>query len=227
MNAQPVCAEFSRRRLTSGRVITVVCAAAASALLLGCGNGAGETPRPTESPTPAATPTVSPTADPTLSADQADRKDLISATKIGYDKAAEAAVGKVSGSKLVDIELKYARDGGPEWATEVATTDGTAHTGRVDAVSGKVVESQLATHQGVDDERELADVLAKAKVSWKDAVGKALAKRKGTVTSVELGTENGTPTWIVDVVTTKDWLKTTFDVDAMNGTIRHEEVDRD
>ncbi|MBL1104298.1 PepSY domain-containing protein [Streptomyces sp. 5-8] len=51
---------------------------------------------------------------------------------------------------------------------------------------------------------------------------------KGTVTAVELeDSDGGTPTWSVDVVTTDDWNKTTFDIDATDGKILREHVDRD
>ncbi|WP_282791983.1 PepSY domain-containing protein [Streptomyces sp. CC224B] len=205
-------------------------AAAAAALLTGCGDddkdkgtetGAAGT---SKAPPTAASATASGGA---LTEDQSERKELVPKAKVGYDKALSAAVAAVAKSKPVSTELKGPADK-PVWETEVATADGTAHTVRVDAVTGKADKAQAKADDDADDKRELAGWLDKATVSPEQAAQTATGKTKGTVTSVELDdTDKGTPKWSVDVVTTDDWNKTTYDIDATNRKVLREHVDRD
>ncbi|MEV4685412.1 PepSY domain-containing protein [Streptomyces kurssanovii] len=201
-------------------------------------------PTSTTSPTGTASPTGSPSPTGTatrLTDDQAERRALVPAAKVTWDKAADTAVGEVSGSKLVEIELTRAEagstaspaspapsPGGPEWAAEVATQDGTRHTVRVDAVSGRVIGSQPDPEQDAEDKQETADLLGKAKVTAQQAVKTATGRKQGTVSTVALDNDDaGKVIWSVDVVTQNDWYLTTFDVDAASGQILREEVDRD
>ncbi|WP_246430191.1 PepSY domain-containing protein [Streptomyces rectiverticillatus] len=163
-----------------------------------------------------------------MTEDQAERKALVPAAKVGYDQAAKSAVGKVSGSKLVDIDLKRSAGGAPEWHAKVAAADGTENDVVVDAVSGEVTSSGPEADQDAEDKRKTADRLGKAKVSWQDAASTALGRKKGTITSLGLDDmDNGTLVWSVDVVTTNDWNKTTYDVGAADGSVKREHVDRD
>jgi uncharacterized membrane protein YkoI len=223
----------------------VVCAvAAAGGLLTGCGGddkadtaaksppadplrAAAASPSPT-SPSPASPSPASPTASgENLTEDQAERKAIVPQVKVGYDKALDAALKAVPGAKPVSIELKGPRDH-PTWKAEVASADGTGHTVRVDAVTGKAGQARTDTDQDSGDKRELADRLKKATVTVRQAATAATDRTKGTVTSVELGdTDRGAPKWSVDVVNTSDWNKTTYDIDATDRTILREHVDRD
>ncbi|MGW5868092.1 PepSY domain-containing protein [Streptomyces sp. NPDC055239] len=166
------------------------------------------------------------------------------------DKAAATAVDEVKGSKLTDLELKSADDvkdddgdddaasaspspsasagaAGPQWVAEVAEKDGTSHTVRIDAVSGKVLKSEPERDRDADDKKETADWLSRVKQSPEQAAETAVDKTKGTVTSVGLDDkDDGSLVWSVDVVT-KDWNKTDFEIDAVKGDITHEHVDRD
>ncbi|MFF4606209.1 PepSY domain-containing protein [Streptomyces sp. NPDC001339] len=162
-----------------------------------------------------------------LTDDQAERKAVVPAVKVDWEKGARAAMEKVSGGKLVDIELTRSAGGGPEWDAEVAAADGTAHDVRVDAVTGKVTRSRVKSDQDTDDKAKVADRLKKAKISPQQAATAGTDRKKGTVTAVELDSERGATVWSVDVVTTDDWYKTTFDVDAANGKVLRQKVDRD
>ncbi|MGW0550334.1 PepSY domain-containing protein [Streptomyces altiplanensis] len=214
-----------------GRAGAALCAVAASAVLMsGCGddNGGGGEPSPgaatgnTTAPSPARTDSPSDTGG--LTEDQAERKALLPSARISYDRAARTAVGEVPGGKLAGIELKN----GPQWIAEVAAEDGTAHGVRVDAVSGRVTRSGAEADQDADDKRELADRLAGAERNWEQAARTATEKKSGTVSSVKLDdSDGGALIWSVDVVTTDDWNKTTFDIDAAGGTIVRERVDHD
>lgn len=198
-------------------------------------------PTGTASPTGTGSPTGSPSPTDTatrLTDDQAERKALVPAAKVTWDKAAGTAVGAVSGSKLVEIELTRYESGAtaspapspgsPEWAAEVATQDGTVHMVHVDAVSGKVLRSEPDSDQSADEKRQVADQLGKAKVTSEQAVKTATGKKQGTVTAVQLDKDDsGKTIWSVDVVTEDDWNKTTYDVDAAGGKILREQVDRD
>ncbi|MFG2635420.1 PepSY domain-containing protein [Streptomyces sp. NPDC048362] len=230
------------------RGVGLICvAAAAGALLTGCGqaddNAAGANAvqaaelaptSPSASAPTSASASMSMSMPPSASAsggnlarDQAERKALLEKVKVGYGDALRAAVAKVSASKLVSIELKGGSKG-PRWEAEVATVDGTAHTVRVDAVTGKADQAQAETEQDNDDRAKLADRLKKAKVTAQQAVQTATDKTKGTVTALELqGSHGGAPEWSVDVVTNGDWKKTTFDIDAVNRKITREHVDQD
>ncbi len=231
MNFESSCVKPGISRYRWGRAGSALCAAAASAVLMsGCGDdngGGGEaSPGATAGNTTASTPaqTNSPSNTGGLTEDQAERKALLPSAKVGYDKAASTAVGEVPGGRLTGIELKN----GPEWTAEVAAEDGTAHSVRIDAVSGRVTQSGAEADQDADDKRELTDRLAGAKQTWQQAARTATEKKRGTVSSVKLDdNDGGTLIWSVDVVTTDDWNKTTFDIDAASGKIVREHVDRD
>jgi uncharacterized membrane protein YkoI len=201
--------------------------AAAGALIAGCGDdgyGGGKTASATDSTRASTTSSASPSK---LTEDQAERKALVPRAKVGYDEALDTAVKAVKGSKPVSIELK-GPSGKPSWVTKVATDDGTEHTVRVDARTGKAGQEQAEADQDSGDKKELSALLSKAKVTPRQAVDTATNKTKGTVTSVELDdTDKGGPLWSVDVVTTKDWNKTTYDIDATDRTVLRKHTDRD
>ncbi|MFC7815404.1 MULTISPECIES: PepSY domain-containing protein [unclassified Streptomyces] len=203
----------------------------------------------TASPTGTSTGTTSPSPSPSesMTDDQAERKALVPMAEVTWDKAADTAVKEVPDSKLVDLELKRTSaeatastgspspstpnpapsQGAPEWEAKVATADGTVHRIDIDAVSGKVFRTQ-AEDQDADDKQQLADLLKKATQTPEQAVKAATDKAKGTVTHVELDeNDDQKAVWSVDVVSTDNWNKTTLDVDATNGEILREHVDRD
>ncbi|THA34497.1 peptidase M4 [Streptomyces sp. A1277] len=233
----------------------------AAALLTGCGQDSGSTstaaetseaaravPEATGSPSPSASKSASPAQ---MTEDQKERKELISATKVTYDKAITTAEGAVKGSKLTELELKGPGDAdddesaspsptgspspsgsatpgaGPQWVAAVVAKDGTKHIVRIDAVSGKVVKSSEDSDQDAEDKTKMVKRIAEAKQTPQQAAKAALAKKKGTVTSIDLDeNDKDVLVWKTDVVT-KDWNKTTFDIDADNGSVTHEETDRD
>lgn len=204
-----------------------MCAAlAAGTLLTGCGDDGGDD-RAKKADAAQAVPKAAAPSSSALTEDQSERKALVPKAKVGYDKALNTAVKAVDRSKPVSIELKGPADK-PSWHAEVATSDGSAHTVRVDAVTGKADAAQAKSDQDADDKSELANWLKKAKVTPEQAAQTATDKTKGTVSSVELDdNDKGAAIWSVDVVTTDDWNKTTFDVDAANRKILREHVDRD
>ncbi|MFF1694180.1 PepSY domain-containing protein [Streptomyces sp. NPDC058257] len=241
------------------RLVGAVCALVASAALVtGCGEDSSDKAASAATSEAAktvpegatTTPSASPSGSASLTRDQSERKELLGATKVTYDKAAATAVDKVKGSKLTDLELKSADDvkdddgddasaspspspspsagaAGPQWVAEVAEKDGTSHTVRIDAVSGKVLKAAPERDRDADDKKETAGRLSRVKQTPEQAAKTAMAKTKGTVTSIGLdGKDDGSLVWSVDVVT-KDWNKTDFDVDAVKGDITHEHVDRD
>ncbi len=115
--------------------------------------------------------------------------------------------------------------GSPKWVAEVVEEDGTAHNVTIDAVSGDVIDSAPDADQSDADKQELADQVSKATQTPEQAAKVATDKQDGWVTSIALD-ENDSQVlvWQVDVVS-KDWNKTTFDVDAAKGTITDEQVD--
>ncbi|MEV5551148.1 PepSY domain-containing protein [Streptomyces sp. NPDC052309] len=233
--------------------MAVICALGGSLLLTACSNA--DTARSsvaeaaqTESPTGSPTGTASPSPTQPLTEDQAERKALIPMAKVTWDKAADAAVKEVPDGKLVHLELKRfstestespgtpspstpapaPSQDAPEWEAKVASADGTVHRIDVDAVTGEVFRTQIEPDQDADDKREVADRLSQAEQTPEQAVKVATDKTKGTVTSVELDENDDRQLlWSVDVVNTDDWNKTTYDIDAKNGKILREHVDRD
>ncbi|MFF8830272.1 PepSY domain-containing protein [Streptomyces sp. NPDC015131] len=209
-----------------------LCAALAAApLLTACGDQ-GETRPAAAPPSPAGSPTGSPSPGGRTQ-DQAERQALLQATKVPWDKAAGTAVAAVPQGRLADIELKWARattgspspspgPRTPEWEATVGAQDGTAHSVRVDAVTGKVTESRTDPGQDAEDKQEMAGLLKGATVTPQQAVKTATDRTKGTVTAVQLDDT----AWSVDIVT-GDWNKTTYDIDAKSGSIVREHVDRD
>ncbi|WP_124266839.1 PepSY domain-containing protein [Streptomyces sp. ADI96-02] len=114
---------------------------------------------------------------------------------------------------------------GPVWVAEVAEKNGTIHVVRINAVNGKVIDARVDADQDADEKRETAQWLAKATQTPQQAAKVATEKKKGTVTSVDLGYASKRVVWSVDVVGS-DWKKTTFDVDAKNDTIVREQTDK-
>ncbi|MGW5201342.1 PepSY domain-containing protein [Streptomyces spiralis] len=257
------------RRLPPLRTMALTCALGSSVLLMAaCGTDATHSSVAEAAPTsptamsptatsPASTTPASPTA--SLNADQAHRRDLISKTRVSWEKAAATAVKEVPGGKLVGLDLKTASGGttaspgtaspgtagpgtpspgtaspspapsagAPEWDAKVAAADGTVHRVDVDAVSGNVLRTRTEPDQDADDKREVADRLRKATQTPAQAVKTATDNIKGTVTGISLDQNDHRLVWSVDVVTTDNWTKTTFDVDAASGKIVREHVDRD
>lgn len=216
------------------RGVGAVCAvAAAGALLAGCGDdggGGGKESSPSASATAAApSPSdgESSGASGQMTEDQRSRKALVPEAKVSYDKALKAATEAVADSKPVSVELKRGAGGKPEWHAKVAASDGTESTVRVDAVTGEADKPQTK-NEDADDKKELADRLDRARVTAQQAADTATGKKSGTVTAVELDTnDQKKEIWSVDVVTRNDWNKTTYDVDAANRKVLREHVDRD
>ncbi|MEU8995206.1 PepSY domain-containing protein [Streptomyces caniferus] len=206
------------------RAIGLVCAvAAAGALLTGCGNS--EKDKAPARPVPASAPASPSTS---LNAEQAQRKALIPKAKVGYEQAMKAAVAAVPASEVIAAELKGS-PASPYWSTAVATTDGTVHSVRVDAVSGKA-EQPRSESDDSGDKQQLAARLSKAKVTAQQAAQTATDKTKGTVTTVELGdAQNGSDAvaWTVGVVTPDNWNETTYGIDATNRKVLYMHVNQD
>ncbi|WP_244943502.1 PepSY domain-containing protein [Streptomyces inhibens] len=219
-------------RPSGPHTIRLVCAvAAAGALLTGCGSdNADSTAQPEKNAVPSRAVPASAPASPSgrLTMDQIKRKALIPAAKVGYEEALRAAVAAAPNSEPIAAELK-GTPSNPYWETAVAASDGTVHSVRVDAVSGKVNQSFTESDDAYDKKR-LAARLAKATVTAQQAAQTATEKTKGTVSSLELGdADNGNDkvAWSVDVVTTDDWYKTTYEIDATNRKVLHVDVDTD
>ncbi|MFJ4914194.1 PepSY domain-containing protein [Streptomyces sp. NPDC088726] len=116
---------------------------------------------------------------------------------------------------------------GPEWVATVAAKDGTEHTVRIDAVTGKVLQSVAETDQDTEDKSRTAARIAKATQTPQQAAKAATDKAKGTVTSLDLDdNDKKVLVWSVDVVA-KDYKETTVDIDAATGSVTGEDVDDD
>ncbi|MGW0666093.1 PepSY domain-containing protein [Streptomyces sp. NPDC002746] len=116
---------------------------------------------------------------------------------------------------------------GPEWVAAVVAKDGTEHTVRIDAVTGKVVQSVEDPDQDTQEKSRTAERIAKATQTPQEAAKAATDKAKGTVTSLDLDeNDKNVLVWSVDVVA-KDYKETTVDIDAASGAVTGEHVDND
>ncbi|WP_031078471.1 PepSY domain-containing protein [Streptomyces sp. NRRL S-118] len=237
------------------RAVAAVCALAGSAALVtACGKD-----EVTHAGAVAAAQAI---PSPPFTRDQADRKALVPAAGVSWDKAAATAVAEVPQGRLAGIEPERPgtrrgtgspgpgtpdpfvpspvtptpgspspgspTPGTPVWTAEVAAPDGTVRTVLVNAVTGRVAQSQAGPDQDADDERELTGRLDRAQQTPQRAAATATGKKKGTVTAVRLDEDDaGTLIRSVDVVTPEDWYKTTFEIDAVSGKILRERVGRD
>ncbi|MET9532965.1 PepSY domain-containing protein [Streptomyces sp. NPDC006649] len=203
---------------------------AGALLMCGCSGSGGQVPSrgtAASQASPGGSPSGSASPSGNLTEDQAERKALIPAAAVGYEKAVKAAVKAVPGSKPVSVELERGADGKPVWKTEVAASDGASSKVQVDVTTGKAGQPRTDTGEDSDDKAKLAARLRKAKVTMYQAAATATGRRKGTVSTAELDDEKGALVWKVDVVTHADWNKTTFDVDVNSGKVLRENVDRD
>ncbi|MFF3952778.1 PepSY domain-containing protein [Streptomyces sp. NPDC001890] len=245
MDTLCISSPTQRHRTSRGlRTAGLLCAVAAvGGLVTGCGSeDADSGSRKTSGSAPTASAAAAAAA-PSQSAgvvesasaspgeftdDQAERKAIVPKVKVPYDKALKAATDAVPGTKPVSIELEGTANGTPWWDAEVAKTDGSTFTVHVDAVSGKADKPRADADEDADDKRQLADLLGKAEVTPQQAAEVATDRTKGTVSSVELDdTDQGATIWSVDVISPKDWNKTTYDIDATSKKVLKEEVDRD
>ncbi|WP_338674456.1 PepSY domain-containing protein [Streptomyces sp. SCSIO 30461] len=218
------------------RAALPTCVLVCSALLVTACSGDEGTKGSAAAPTADASSSPSPGDTSEDNGNLAELKALLPAAKITWDKAASIAVGEVSGSELVEIDLtRFQRGstvspapspGSPEWAADVATADGTVHRVLVDAVSGQVLQSEPETDQDADDKRAVAGMLAKAQVTAEQAVKTATDKQQGTVTDVHLDSGDNTPVWSVDIVNQNDWRFANVDVDATSGKILRAQVNQ-
>ncbi|MET7643211.1 PepSY domain-containing protein [Streptomyces sp. NPDC005426] len=176
--------------------------------LRGPGESDDDTDRESASPTATASPTgtASPTATASPTGTASPSPTATAASPTG--SASPAATG-------------------PEWVATVAAKDGTEHTVRIDAVSGKVIKSTEAPDQDAGEKSRTADQVTQAKQTPQQAAKAATAKKKGTVTSLDLDdNDKNVLVWSVDVVD-KNWNKTTVDVDAATGAVTSEETQTD
>ena len=211
-----------------GRV-RVAAVATCSAVLLLFASGCGDDDKNDDkgSASSSASASAGSDAGPGLTEDQAERKALVPAATADYATAAEAALAAVTDSVLVDVELDRARDGAPVWDVTVANGDGTEHDVVVEAASGTVRTDEVDPDQDAEDRDKVADRLGNVTTTWAQAAETALAKSAGAVTAVELDHDSGRLVWSVDVVSTENWNKTTYDVDVKDGRVTREHVDRD
>lgn len=219
----------NRKRRVAAAAVGVL---TVGSLLAGCGDEDGDDggEQSTASPTKGGG-SPSATGSPgggRLTEDQAERRALIPKVKTPYGKAVSAATGAVSRSKLVSAEIKRNAQDKPVWQTEVATTDGSKRSVDVDAVSGEAEKPRRDDDEDSDDKQKLAKRLSDAKVTPQQAAQTATGRKKGTVSSIELDdNDQNKIIWSVDVVTPRDWNKTTYDIDVSHRKVLRTHVDRD
>ncbi|MFF3171271.1 PepSY domain-containing protein [Streptomyces sp. NPDC057900] len=162
---------------------------------------------------------------PGKSDDDTDASASASASVSASESASMSASASPSGSSASPSASPSAT--GPEWVATVVAKDGTEHTVRIDAVTGKVLQSVEDTDQDAQEKSRTAARIAKATQTPQQAAKAATDKAKGTVTSLDLDeNDKNVLVWSVDVVA-KDYKETTVDIDAASGSVTGQHVDND
>lgn len=157
--------------------------------------------------------------------DDTDASASASASPSGASSSPSGSGASPSGASASPSASPAAK--GPEWVAAVVAKDGTEHTVRIDAVSGKVLQSVEDPDQDAQEKTRTAERIAKATQTPQQAAKAATTKAKGTVTSLDLDdNDKNVLIWSVDVVT-KDFKETTVDIDAASGSVTGEHVDDD
>ena len=134
---------------------------------------------------------------------------------LSEEDAVGIATAEVDGT-VEEVELE-SEDGTPAYEVELVTSNNSEVEVTVHANNGTVLETES---EAEDEEHEDEEYVAPGNVSLseEEAVGIATAEADGTVEEVELESEDGTPAYEVELVTSNG-LETEVTVHADDGTV--------
>jgi uncharacterized membrane protein YkoI len=139
---------------------------------------------------------------------------------LSEEDAVGIATAEVDGT-VEEVELG-SEDGTPAYEVELVTSNNSEVEVTVHANNGTVLEteSEAEDEEQYEEEHEDEEYVAPGNVSLseEEAVGIATAEADGTVEEVELESEDGTPAYEVELVTSNG-LETEVTVHADDGTV--------
>lgn len=129
--------------------------------------------------------------------------------------AGSTATAAVPESTLISIETE--RDG--RWEVQVVTADGTEHEMDVSSDGATVTMGPTAKTEDEADKAKHRDRVQAAQVDYRAAADKVLAEvPNGTITELNLDSNNGTTVWEADVVDDSQ-TKHEVTIDAGSGQV--------
>jgi uncharacterized membrane protein YkoI len=214
------------------RIATVIASLGVAGLLAACG---ASTPDATVTPgaqngaatsRTTSTTTTSSAAEPTsqtgtdATSTSTRTQDLLASISVTPEEAGKTALGAVSSSRLIGLELDR-KQGVVVWEVDLVTS-GQEHDVAIDAEKGTVVANRA--ERDPEDVAKATRRLAGAKQTWQDALRIATDQVDGgRVVDLELDESDGVVVWEVDVIAsgpTKHELK----IDAATGSVRSTKV---
>ncbi|OBI61557.1 hypothetical protein A5667_10810 [Mycolicibacterium fortuitum] len=137
-------------------------------------------------------------------------------------RAGSTATAAVPGSTLISIETE--RDG--RWEVQVVTADGTEHEMDISSDGATVTMGPTAKSEGEADKAKHRERVQAAHVDYRAAADKILAEvPNGTITELNLDSNNGTTVWEADV-TDSSQAKHEVTIDAGSGQVLHNTTGR-
>ncbi|MFG2681139.1 PepSY domain-containing protein [Streptomyces sp. NPDC048392] len=159
------------------------------------------------------------------------RPEVLGQVEFPFDRAVRKALDEVPESRLFSIGLRQVSGPHPEWHTEVATSDGTVHVVRVDAVLGRLLGTSVPPGQSPAEKEKRAALVEDAKVLPEEAAEKAAATavkspHYGKVTDVRLAKDRKDGAeWLVTVATIEPGHRRVYVVDAVTGNVLDSRTD--
>lgn len=132
-----------------------------------------------------------------------------------YDEAIRTSLAEVPDSELVEIVLRHAEDGAPEWHSRVVTAGGTAYTLELAATTGDLLAPPEPAAEPASERTRV--LLEKAKLLPEEAARKVTTPDFGKVTRVALGEREDRTVWVVEVTTIEEDHVRRSAVDAVTG----------
>ncbi|AVH24275.1 PepSY domain-containing protein [Nocardia cyriacigeorgica] len=137
-------------------------------------------------------------------------------------KAGGTATAAVAGSTLVSIETE--RDHG--WEVQVVTADGVEHEMEVSGDGATVTMGPVAKNEDDADKAKHRDRIRAARVDYRAAADSVLREVPGgTITELNLDSDNGTTVWESDVIDPSG-TKHEVTVDAVSGRVMSNTTER-
>ncbi len=131
-------------------------------------------------------------------------------------KAGQTALAQVSGSTLISIETER---NGAAWEVQLVTSDGTEQELELSADGTQVVAGPVTKNEDVADKTKHLDRVNAAKLDYAQAAQKMLsAVPNGTITELNLDSEQGTTVWEADVMDESN-VKHSVQIDAASGEV--------
>jgi uncharacterized membrane protein YkoI len=146
--------------------------------------------------------------------------EVLPQVEFGYEEAFDKALHEVPDTLPLSLDLRSADRPQPVWYARVATSDGTVHEVRLDAVRGGVLGTEVPTGQTASTKSQVKELTEQAELLPSEAVEKVAEPYFGKVTRIGLTAGRGGATvWSVTVAKTGPHDLGTYQVDAVTGEV--------